>query len=192
MGSGNWNFLGLGLALTVSALGAGLAMAEPVKVPPEAFAPAALSSKPLTTAGDAVKTPVESPKAAAKPAANPVANPAAKLAAKPRAQPPAKPAVSTAATAGNLPMPPQRPLPSPAASTYAQANVGLRGSLFATHARFKPMVRPVSGPFAIAPTTSTSTADIEQLKRVLEAARKGKGADADAAQRAIADPVARK
>src|ERR1051325_6507317 len=100
MGSGNWNFLGLGLALTVSALGAGLAMAEPVKVPPEAFAPAALSSKPLTTAGDAVKTPVESPKAAAqraakpaakptaKPVAKPVAEPAAKLAAKPRAQPP--------------------------------------------------------------------------------------------------------
>ncbi|HZT25629.1 MAG TPA: lytic transglycosylase domain-containing protein [Pseudolabrys sp.] len=88
-------------------------------------------------------------------------------------------------------MPPRKPART-ATSAYAQANVGLRGSLFATRAAFKPMVRPVSGPFAIAPTATTPPADIEQLKRVIEAARKGREGDADAAEGAIVDPVARK
>ncbi len=41
-------------------------------------------------------------------------------------------------------------------------------------------VRP-SGPFAVAPTTATSAADIAAVKQVIEATRKGKEADADAA-----------
>ncbi len=40
--------------------------------------------------------------------------------------------------------------------------------------------------------TATSPDDIAAVKRVIEAARKGKEADADAAEKSIADPVARK
>ena len=58
MGSTNWNFLGLGLALSATgALGAGLALAEPAKVPAEAFAPIALTAQPLPVADDAAKPP---------------------------------------------------------------------------------------------------------------------------------------
>jgi soluble lytic murein transglycosylase len=100
---------------------------------------------------------------------------------------PAKP------VAGNVPLPAKHP---PAGgvglSAFAQANVGLRGSLFASRATFKPLVRPASGPFAIAPTAATSAADIAAVKLVIEATRKGKGADADATAKTIADPVARK
>ena len=53
-------------------------------------------------------------------------------------------------------------------------------------------MRPVSGPFAIATTTVTSDDDIAALKRVLEATRKGRDDDADAARKTISDPVARK
>jgi soluble lytic murein transglycosylase len=95
--------------------------------------------------------------------------------------------------ARNVPLPPKRPLrPQAAMSAYAQAAAGVRGALFASRATFKPLARPVSGPFAIAPTVTTSDADIAALKRVIEAARKGRDADADAAERTIADPVARK
>jgi soluble lytic murein transglycosylase len=95
--------------------------------------------------------------------------------------------------ARNVPLPPKRPLrPQAAMSAFAQANVGLRGALFASRATFKPLARPVSGLFAIAPTITTSNADIVALKQVIEAARKGRDADADAAERTIADPVARK
>jgi soluble lytic murein transglycosylase len=93
----------------------------------------------------------------------------------------------------NVPMPRRHPLRHPGGmSAFAQANIGLRGSLFATRAVFKRLARPVSGPFAIAPTTTTTAADIEQLKRVIEAARKGRDGDADAAEKAIVDPLARK
>jgi soluble lytic murein transglycosylase len=95
--------------------------------------------------------------------------------------------------ARNVPLPPKRPLhPQAAMSAFAQANVGLRGALFASRATFKPLARPVSGLFAIAPTIATSGADIAALKQVIEAARKGRDGDADAAERSIADPVARK
>ncbi len=95
--------------------------------------------------------------------------------------------------ARNVPLPPKRPLrPQAAMSAYAQANVGLRGALFASRAAFKPLARPVSGPFAIAPTIATSDADIAALKAVIAAARKGRDSDADAAERTISDPVARK
>lgn len=105
----------------------------------------------------------------------------------------ATPVARNAPRPHNAPLPQKRPLPSGAGmSAYAQANVGLRGSLFATRAIFKPMARPVSGPFSVAPTTSTSPADIAAVKRVIEAARKGKETDADAAQKSITDPVARK
>ncbi|MEJ2435126.1 MAG: lytic transglycosylase domain-containing protein, partial [Pseudolabrys sp.] len=54
-----------------------------------------------------------------------------------------------------------------------------------------PIMRPLSGPFAIAPTTTTSPEDIEELKNVIAAARRGHDSDAEAAKDAIKDPVAR-
>ena len=54
------------------------------------------------------------------------------------------------------------------------------------------MARPVAGAFAVAPTAATSPDDIEAVKRVIEAARKGRQVDADAAEKSISDPVARK
>jgi soluble lytic murein transglycosylase len=94
-------------------------------------------------------------------------------------------------------LPPKRPpvgrsTGDPGLSAYAQANVGLRGALFASRATFKPMARPVSGPFAIAPTTATSAADIALVKQVIEATRKGNEVVSDVALKSITDPVARK
>jgi soluble lytic murein transglycosylase len=77
-------------------------------------------------------------------------------------------------------------------SAYAQANVGLHGALLESRNDFKPLVRPASGPFAIAPNTATPATDIAAVKRVIEAARKGREADANAAQAGISDPVAHK
>jgi len=84
------------------------------------------------------------------------------------------------------------PRPRPAINAFAQASVALRGSLFATSAEIKPMARPVSGPFALAPTPSTSAADIAAVKQVIELARKGKDGEAEAAEKSIGDPLARK
>ena len=102
-------------------------------------------------------------------------------------------AAKAASTATSAPLPQKRPpANSPGLSSFAQANVGLHGALFESRATFKPLARPVSGPFAIAPTAATSAADVAAVKRVIEAARKGKEADANAAEASISDPVARK
>jgi soluble lytic murein transglycosylase len=115
----------------------------------------------------------------------------------PRSRPHLAPAVQTppnqARLAQRVLLPRKRPGPGAAANeAFAQANVGLRGGLFAASATFKPLARPVSGPFAAAPTTSTSPADIAAVKNIIEFTRKGKAADAAAMQRSITDPVARK
>jgi len=81
---------------------------------------------------------------------------------------------------------------APALSSFAQANVGTRGAIFENRAFFKPLARPAAGPFAIAPTEATSAADIAAVKRVIETTRKGKEAEASAAEATISDPVARK
>lgn len=88
---------------------------------------------------------------------------------------PAKTPNKTPNTTPNLPiihnvkLPPNRPtIGEQGLSAYAQANVGLRGALFASRATFQPMTRPVSGPFAIAPTPATSAADIALVKQVIE------------------------
>ena len=65
--------------------------------------------------------------------------------------------------------------PLPGLSAFAQANVGLRGGLFESRATFKPLARPVSGPFAVAPTTATSPADIAVVKQVIDADPQGQG-----------------
>ncbi len=115
-------------------------------------------------------------------AAHPLASPKTAKAAGP---------VETAAR--NVQLPRKRPAAGNAGlSAFAQANVGLRGALFASRATFKPLVRPASGPFAIAPNTATSAADIALVKQVIEATRKGNEVVADVAEKSITDPVARK
>ena len=88
--------------------------------------------------------------------------------------------------------PPANASKNGALASFAQANVGLRGAIPETRAVFKPLARPTAGPFAIAPTAATSEADIAAVKRVIEASRKGKEAEANAAEASIGDPVARK
>jgi peptidoglycan lytic transglycosylase len=93
----------------------------------------------------------------------------------------------------NVPLPRKRPSLAAGLSAFAQANVGLHGGLSTSAAiLFKPIVRPVSGPFAVAPAATTSPDDIAAVKRVIADARRGREADADAAERSISDPVARK
>lgn len=108
-----------------------------------------------------------------------------------------RPAIHTARPAPaplarNVPLPAKRTAPSAAPSAFAQASVGLRGGMLESRTLYKPLTRPVSGPFSIAPTTATSTDDIAAVKRVIEAAHKGKQADAEAVENSIKDPVARK
>ena len=84
------------------------------------------------------------------------------------------------------------PAARPGHDAFAQANVALRGGIFAASATIKPIARPASGPFAVAPTSSTSASDIALVKQVIEATRKGNEAVADVASKSISDPVARK
>ncbi|MGH6789501.1 MAG: transglycosylase SLT domain-containing protein [Pseudolabrys sp.] len=102
-------------------------------------------------------------------------------------------AVTTSLRAQSVPLPRKRPVPGAAAiSAFAQATIGLRGELFTARATFKPLVRPASGPFAIASTSSTTESDIASVKRVIELTRKGKDTEANSEQATIKDPVARK
>jgi soluble lytic murein transglycosylase len=94
--------------------------------------------------------------------------------------------------ARNVMVPQRHPPPPAGLAAYAQANVGLRGVLFESRTVIKPLPRPVSGPFAVAPTSATSPEDAAAVKRVIEAARHGREADADVAEQSIRDPVARK
>src|SRR5262249_3710126 len=79
----------------------------------------------------------------------------------PRARPAIQLATQVAATRvqAGAPLPQKRPTANAtstpkngALSSFAQANVGLRGAIPETRAVFKPLARPTSGPFAIAPT----------------------------------------
>ncbi|MBI3702562.1 MAG: transglycosylase SLT domain-containing protein [Rhizobiales bacterium] len=103
--------------------------------------------------------------------------------------PPAKPREPIAAS--TAPLPQARPVER-SAPVFVQDNAGLRGSLFAPSATLPSMLRPTTGPFAVAPTAITSAADTAAVKQVIEATRKGKGAEADSIAKSIADPVARK
>ncbi|MDO9357106.1 MAG: hypothetical protein Q7T55_25635, partial [Solirubrobacteraceae bacterium] len=112
---------------------------------------------------------------------------------------PAAPATKpTAPKTASAPMPldlqaaARESAPNPAMNSYAQAPVALRGGIFAASASFKPMARPVSGPFAVAPTNTTSATDIALVKQVIEGSRKGQDVVVAAAAAAITDPVARK
>src|SRR3974390_711106 len=92
--------------------------------------------------------------------------------------------------ARNAAVPERHPPPPAGLSAYAQANVGLRGVLFESRNVIKLLARPVSGPFAVAPTSATSPEDAAAVKRVIEAARHGREADSAAADQRIPDPAA--
>ena len=118
-----------------------------------------------------------------------VAAPKKVPAAQPQAGHPCGQAAGRAAVVRNVPLPRKRPLPAAAASAPAPSKVALRGSLAASPAMFRPLAHPPSGRFEPAPAASaaaTSPDDIAAVKRVIEAARKGKEADADAAENSIA------
>jgi soluble lytic murein transglycosylase len=93
--------------------------------------------------------------------------------------------------ARNVPFPAKRVAPA-VPSAFAQASVGLHGGFLESRNLYKPLTRPVSGPFSMAPTAATSADDIAAVKRVIEATNKGKQAEAEAAENSIKDPVARK
>src|SRR5450432_1521140 len=83
--------------------------------------------------------------------------------------------------AHNSPLAQKRPPePAPGLAAFAQANTGMH-ALFATRAKFRPMARPVAGPFSVAPTTATSAAHDALVRQVIDAARNGKETDADPA-----------
>ncbi len=123
---------------------------------------------------------------------------AAAAAPKKLAQPQPRPAAHAAKKAATpvarkVPLPRKRPLPAAARSALAQASVGARAAPSARRATTTtPIVRPVSGPFAVAASRATAPDDIAAVKQVIAAARKGKDADANAAEQSIRDPVARK
>ena len=174
----NRNLLGFyGALAAAGALCAGPAMAASEKVPLPQSRPAIHAAKGPAAKGPAAKAPAAKAPAAMGPAA--IMGPAAKAPATPVAR--------------IVPLPPKRPTAGGGGlAAFVQANVGLRGALFASRATFQPLARPVSGPFAIAPTAATSAADIAAVKQVIEATRKSKKAEADATAKTIADPLARK
>src|SRR6185312_5906382 len=126
-------------------------------------------------AASAVAAPAEPAK---KPAAAP-AHPAAKKTAK-------KAVPHAARVVRNAPLPRKRPV----VAAPVQAKIAPAAAPPAVP--MPPVARAAPVPFAAARSDVTSPADMAALKRALEAARKGKDADADAAEMSIADPVARK
>ncbi len=90
----------------------------------------------------------------------------------------------------NVPLPRRRPLPPASAATPRAVAVGKQPMV--SPAVFHPVARPLSSEFAPAPAGAASPDDIAAVKRVIEAARNGKLADADTIENGISDPVARK
>ncbi|MGH6665422.1 MAG: hypothetical protein ACREB2_11055, partial [Pseudolabrys sp.] len=108
-----------------------------------------------------------------------------------------RPAIHTAPhamtpLARNVPLPLKRAAAPASPPAFVQANLGLRGPMIGSRSLLKPPAHPVAGPFSMAPTTATSADDIAAVKRAIDAAHKGRLADADAAESSIKDPVARK
>ena len=100
----------------------------------------------------------------------------------------------------NVPLPRKRP-PLPAASApvpklavaaIIPGSLAFRKLPLTSPAMFHPAEPPPSSQFAVAPSTATSPDDIAAVKRVIEAAHKGRLADADTIENDISDPVARK
>ena len=93
----------------------------------------------------------------------------------------------------DLALPPRRPAGADSkVSAFAPTKADLNAALFSNHATLKLPPGPVPGPFGIAPTKTTPAADVERVKQVIAAARKGDDAAVGEAEKAIGDPVARK
>src|SRR5882672_1638299 len=75
------------------------------------------------------------------------ATPAPQKVPLPRPRPAIHAVSQPAPLARAIPVPQNRPPDGSALSAYAQANVGLRGAMVDGSALFKPLARPVSGPF---------------------------------------------
>ncbi|RDV01394.1 lytic transglycosylase domain-containing protein [Undibacter mobilis] len=146
----------------------------------------AKSAQSKTQKGEPTRTMVAQPQARPKLVSVPI----------PQSRPGAEVGAAAPAPAGR-PMqlvdvtPATAPVPR-GTEAFAQAGAGARGAVYASRAVIKPLARPAAGPFAVAPTTVTSDADIAAVRRVKDAAAKGNDAEADAAARSIGDPVARK
>ena len=191
MGGINRNSLTLGLAAglfcALPAMAASKAPIGPVPLPhtrPASAGPAAAISK----AALHVPLPLARP---------PGAGPAAVLSKASLARVPlphareSSPGASPGlAAARDVPLPRQRAV-SPGTELPAGIKAGTADTVFASRATFQPLPHPVAGPFAIAPAPATSPADLEELRKVIAAARKGRDADVKAAEHAIQDPVAR-
>src|SRR6185437_5770756 len=152
--------LGLTVALALTAVGAfgalagvEIAMAAAKKVP---------LPKPRPAIHAAKETPKENPKKTSKETSKEPFKETLKEAVR-------QPAASVVR---NLPLSHKRSPDVAGASAFAQANVGMRGAMFKSRALFKPLARPVSGPFSVAPTGATSADDIAAVKRAIEAAHK--------------------
>jgi len=98
----------------------------------------------------------------------------------------------------NVPLPRKRPMlpsattapPKLSVAAIVPPSLAFRKLPLASPAMFHPAERPRADEFATAP--SASAEDIAAVKRVIEAAQKGRLADADADEAKISDPVARK
>ncbi len=93
----------------------------------------------------------------------------------------------------SVPMPRPRPPEFDSTTADVRTDIMRRGTASAGgNATLKPLSRPASGPFALASSSEISPADIAAVKRVIEDARAGRQADADATEKSIADPLAGK
>jgi soluble lytic murein transglycosylase len=90
----------------------------------------------------------------------------------------------------HVPLPRRRPLP--AAGAFTHGTLAVRAPLTVIPAMFTPVPEALSGRFVPAPSAPASPADIAAVKQVIEATRKGREADADAAEKSISNPAARK
>lgn len=178
MNAAFWNRLGLGLSIAAAGVvSAQSSLAASQKVPLPRPRPAIHAGK--AAANEASKVTAKVTSKSAVQAAKDILKPAGKPAA-------AQPLQITPQLAKHAAADPK------GLSSFAQAGVALRGSLLASRATFQPLVRPAAGPFSVAPSTSTSAADIALVKQVIDATRKNSEAVADVAKSAITDPVAKK
>ena len=92
----------------------------------------------------------------------------------------------------NVPLPRPRPALPKVTAAVVPDSLAFRKLPLASPAMFHPADRPLANQFATAPSVSTSPDDIAAVKRVIEAARKGRLGEADADEAGIKDPVARK
>lgn len=120
-----------------------------------------------------------------------------------------RPAIKTVAAAPrparvqSIPLPLRRPrivetAPQRQAEKVAAAPVSLAPppprstAAIPGHTLATPLLRPTSGIWAVAQTRDTPASDVATLKHLIQAIRAGHAAEADAAERNLSDPVARK